>query len=148
MSQYTCRAGQDPTCAETCTSLEACLACDCVLSGVPLSGPWGDVMDVLMSLLPILYLIYATVKPNPTPTTVSLPVAAFLLFLIRVGYLGSDPLLSTASVILGILEAITPLSIMAGAILLFQVMKSPSASPTSCPKSRPLRAAMPWPSVF
>jgi hypothetical protein len=39
-------------------------------------------------------------------------------------YLGSDPLLSSAAVVLGLHEALTPLSIMAGAITLFETMEA------------------------
>ena len=69
-------------------------------------------MDVVFCLLPIVFLIYATIKRNPLPTTLSLPLAAVMMFFIRLAYLGSDPLLTTAAVILGLHEALTPLTIM------------------------------------
>jgi hypothetical protein len=116
---YTCANPEYVTsCAETCVSLAACEDCDCAVVSTEAGGDWGDFMDVIFCLLPIIFLVYATIKPNPLSTTRSLPMAAVMMFLVRVMYLGSDPLLSSACVILGLHEALTPLSIMAGAITL------------------------------
>lgn len=98
-------------CAASCVGLAACQDCQCVVeSTLSGGGPWGQVMDVIFCLLPIVYLIVATVKPNPVPTTRSLPCAALIMFLVRTMYLGSDPLLTSASVISGFHEVATPLS--------------------------------------
>lgn len=125
---YICEKGEDPTCPEKCQSLEECAACSCVVAGEG-GGPWGDAMDVILCFLPIIFLLYATLKKKPFPTTVSLPFAAFMLFMIRVMYLGSDPLLVSASVISGLHEALTPLAIMCGAIFLFETMESTLCMP-------------------
>jgi L-lactate permease len=125
---YICEAGKDPTCPETCKTLEECAACDCVVDDED-GGPWGNAMDAILCLLPIVYLLFATLKKNPIPTTVSLPFSAFFLFLTRVMYLGSNPLLVCASVISGFHEALAPLSIMCGAIFLFETMESTLCMP-------------------
>ena len=81
----------------------------------PVSGPWGSAMDVIMCLLPIIFLVIATIPPcglKPLSTTKSLPMSALLMFLVRLMYLGSDPLLVSGSIVKGIHEAFTPLSIM------------------------------------
>ena len=113
------------TCPTNCTGLEQCLSCDCqVESTLSLGGcPWGEVMDFFLLLLPIIYLVVVTIKPNPTPTTISLPMSALIMFLVRTMYLGSNPLLSCACIILGVHEALTPLSVMGGAIFLFETME-------------------------
>jgi len=115
-------------CAPNCTGVEECLACQCAIIKEG-GGPWGDVMDVLFCLLPIVFLIIVTVKPNPWPTTRSLPTSALLMFLVRTMYLGSDPLLCSGCVVLGLHEALTPLSIMAGAIFLFETMEATYCMP-------------------
>ena len=123
--EYLCEdASSGPECASTCIGLEACQDCDCAVLPLEVSGPWGEFMDVLMGLLPIILLIVVTVKPNPWPTSLSLPFAALTMFLIRLMYYGLDPLLTAASVVLGLHEALTPLSIMAGAICLFETMEA------------------------
>jgi hypothetical protein len=121
-SLYRCRDDGNLECAVTCVSLESCLECQCAYAQYE-STPGGEVVAVLLCLFPIVFLVVATVKKNPLPSTLSLPMAALLLFLIRTMYLGSDPLLSCGAVILGILDALTPLSIMAGAITLFESME-------------------------
>lgn len=123
-SSYSCLATADPTCPETCVSLAACSDCDCVVLSDAVGGPWGDVMDVLFCIAPIVLLIVVTIKPNPMPTTQSLPLAAFLMYLVRLVYLSSDPVLTHGAIVLGLLEAWTPLSIMAGAITLFESMEA------------------------
>lgn len=93
-------------------------------------GPWGNAMDVFMCLLPIMFLLYATLKgDNPIATTTSLPFAALMLFLIRLMYLASDPLLVCASVVSGLHDALAPIAIMGGAIFLFDTMDATLCMP-------------------
>jgi hypothetical protein len=140
---YRCQNEVDMQCAEACLGLDACQDCDCATVELDAGGDWGDVMDVLFCLFPIVFLIVVTIKPNPYPTTVSLPMAAFFMFLVRVMYLGSDPLLTSASVILGVHEAMTPLSIMAGAITLFETMEATQCMPYMMREMKALTAGHP-----
>jgi lactate permease len=86
-------------------------------------------MDVIVCLLPIIFLLFATLKRNPFPTTQSLPGAALMMLLIRVMYLGSDPLLVSGAVVKGLHEAMSPLTIMGGAIMLFETMEATLCMP-------------------
>ena len=142
--EYTC---QDPTnietCATSCTGLQQCMNCHCAVIETDVSGNWGEVMDVIFCLLPIIFLIVVTIKPNPMPTTKSLPLAALWLFLVRTMYLGLDPLLTCGSVLLGLHEALTPLSIMAGAITLFESMESTKCLPFMMREMKALTAGHP-----
>ena len=140
---YQCLNTAALNCAETCTTLQECSSCGCVALPQSVGGDWGDVMDVIFCLLPILFLVYATIKPNPLPTTTSLPAAALLMYLVRLMYLQSDPLLTTGSVILGLHEAITPLSIMAGAITLFESMEATYCLPYMMREIKALTAGHP-----
>jgi L-lactate permease len=133
--EYTCIDNDSPehflqACPANCTGLENCLACECqVLSLAETGGPWGSAVDFFLLLSPIIYLVVVTVKPNPAATTVSLPTSALIMYLVRVMYLGSNPLLTSACVILGIHEALTPLSVMGGAIFLFETMEATRCLP-------------------
>jgi L-lactate permease len=128
-STYVCSSGEDnPQCPYTCANLEECTACNCAVIDTQ-GGPWGEAMDVIFCLSPILFLLGVTLKKNPLPTTQSLPGAALMMFLIRLMYLGSDPLLVCAAIILGVHEALSPLSIMFGAILLFETMEATLCMP-------------------
>ena len=123
---------QQQECAVDCVGVRECDACACVVQPGPGmgGGPGGAFVDVLLCLSPIALLIYVTMKRhNPWPTTVSLPVAAGLLALIRLAYFGSDPLLVASAIVRGWHEACTPLSIMAGAIGLFETMEATNCLP-------------------
>mmetsp|Transcript_9382 Transcript_9382/g.22801 ORF Transcript_9382/g.22801 Transcript_9382/m.22801 type:complete len:164 (-) Transcript_9382:43-534(-) len=128
--EYTCVNEEDVFCAELCTGLDDCGSCGCaILRTEDTGGPWGDVMDVIFALLPILVLVVVTVKKCPWPTTKSLPFAALMLFLIRLMYYGIDPILTCGSVILGMHEAIAPITIIAGAMTLFETMEATKCMP-------------------
>lgn len=62
--------------------------------------------------------------PKPMATTTSLPLSALLMFLVRSMYLGLPTVNSVASVVQGLHEAIVPLSIIAGAVFLFESMEA------------------------
>jgi len=141
--RYNCLDEAAYACADLCETLEACAACKCVVLPTSTGGDWGDVMDVFFCLMPILFLVYATIKPNPLPTTTSLPAAALLMYLVRLMYLQSDPILATGSVILGLHEALTPLSIMAGAITLFESMEATYCLPYMMREIKALTAGHP-----
>lgn len=123
-STIVCVSGIDGSCAETCVGIEGCSTCQCRVQTDDAGGAWGDVMDVIFALLPVIFLIYVTIKSKPWPTTVSLPTAAIMLLIIRLAYFQSDPVLVGGAVISGLHEALTPLSIMAGAVALFESMET------------------------
>lgn len=141
--KYQCLDSAGYTCADNCEDLQGCADCGCVVLAQSTGGDWGDFMDVFFCLLPILFLVYATIKPNPLPTTTSLPAAAVFMYLVRLMYLQSDPLLTTGAVILGLHEAITPLSIMAGAITLFESMEATYCLPYMMREIKALTAGHP-----
>ncbi len=132
------------SCASTCVGIYECQTeCPCRIQLDDVSGPWGDVMDVVLALLPVILLIYVTMKSQPWPTTVSLPVAALLLAFIRLAYFRSDPILVGGAIILGLHEAITPLSIMAGAVTLFESMEATYCLPYMMREIKALTAGHP-----
>lgn len=95
-----------------------------VVTEDPVGGPWGDAMDVILCLFPLAFLVATTLLQRiRLPTVKSLPMAAALMWFIRLAYLSSRPNEVTAAVVVGALEAITPLSIIFGAILLFSTMQ-------------------------
>jgi hypothetical protein len=125
-SSYVCRDDADQACAATCVSLAACLECQCTLVDTNDGAtelPGGEVLAFFLCLMPIVFLVVATVKKNPLKATISLPTAAVMQLYIRTMYLGSDPLLSCGAVMLGLLDALTLLSVMAGAITLLECME-------------------------
>ena len=55
--------------------------------------------------------------------------AAMMMFLIRLMYLGSDPVLTSGAIISGFHEAMSPLTKKVGAILLFETMEATLCMP-------------------
>lgn len=131
------------SCAFFCTGIAECNDCPCRVQLIDASGAWGEVMDVIFALLPVILLIYVTMKKQPWPTTVSLPVAALLLAFIRLAYFQSDPILVGGAIIAGLHEALTPLSIMAGAVMLFESMEATYCLPYMMREMKSLTAGHP-----
>jgi lactate permease len=80
-------------------------------------------MDLLVASSPIIVLIYMMTKKNSVPSHVALPVAAALVYGIKLIYFGHDPNLINATVVNGLLTAWTPILIIWGAIFLFKTME-------------------------
>jgi lactate permease len=84
-------------------------------------------MDFILAILPVGCLIYVMTKKNSWPSHISLPFAAFLVYLIVLVHSRFDPNLVNATVVNGILSALTPISIIWGALLLSQTMRRSGA---------------------
>jgi lactate permease len=84
-------------------------------------------MDFLLAILPIGILIYVMTKRKSWPSHISLPFAAALVYLVVLIRARLDPNLVNATVVNGTLSALTPISIIWGAILLSQTMRRSGA---------------------
>jgi lactate permease len=85
-------------------------------------GPWGNLADLLFAFFPILFILYVTLKKGGMSSSISLPFAAFLVYVIRLTYFRASPNLLHASIVAGMLDAITPITIVAAAVFLFETM--------------------------
>src|SRR6516162_7365380 len=84
-------------------------------------------MDFLLAILPIGILIYVMTKRKSWPSHISLPFAAALVYFLVLIRSRLDPNLVNATVVNGTLSALTPISIIWGAILLSQTMRRSGA---------------------
>ena len=84
-------------------------------------------MDFLLAVLPIAILIYVMTKRKSWPSHISLPFAAALVYLLVLVRSRLDPNLVNATVVNGTLSALTPISIIFGAILLSETMRRSGA---------------------
>ena len=84
-------------------------------------------MDFLLAILPVGFLIYVMTKKEPWPSHTSLPLAAMLVYLLVLIHSRLDPNLVNATVVNGALSALTPISIIWGAVLLSQAMRRSGA---------------------
>ena len=80
-------------------------------------------MDFLLAILPILLLIVLLTKPQPMPSYIALPLAAALVLLVKLLWFGTSATAIGADVLLGLLEALTPITIIFGAVFLFKTME-------------------------
>ncbi|OAN10967.1 lactate permease [Photobacterium jeanii] len=74
--------------------------------------------SLFLSIIPIIILIWMMTKKNGLPSHIALPITALMVGALQLFYFGTDLTLISANIIAGILSAITPISIVAGAILL------------------------------
>ncbi|HKE88609.1 MAG TPA: L-lactate permease [Vicinamibacterales bacterium] len=84
-------------------------------------------MDFLLAILPIAILIYVMTKNRSWPSHISLPFAAALVYFLALVHFRLDANLVNATVVNGALAALTPISIIWGAILLSQTMRQSGA---------------------
>src|SRR5215467_4347084 len=84
-------------------------------------------MDFLLAILPIGFLICVMTKRKSWPSHMSLPFAAALVYLLVLVHAKFDANLVNATVMNGMLSALTPISIIWGAILLSQAMRRSGA---------------------
>src|SRR6516225_9220725 len=84
-------------------------------------------MNFLIAILPIGILIYLMTKRKSWPSHISLPFAAALVYVLVLVHSRLDPNLVNATVVNGTLSALTPISIIWGAILLAQTMRRSGA---------------------
>ncbi len=86
--------------------------------------------DLFFSVAPILFLIYIMTRKNSVPSQKALPLVALIMYCIKLGWFGADPNQVHASVLGGLLSALTPISIVWGAIFLFKTMEHSGALET------------------
>ena len=75
------------------------------------------IVDLIFATGPILLLVFWMMKKTPLPSAKALPLAAAVAYGVRVGWLVN------ASVVAGLLVALTPILIVWGAIFFFRTME-------------------------
>ena len=79
-------------------------------------------MDTLVALAPVIFLVWSMTKQRPLAAHVALPLTALLVALLQAFFFQADLTLLLANAIAGGLSVFTPISIVAGAILLNRVL--------------------------
>src|SRR6516162_3062862 len=87
-------------------------------------------MDLFFAALPIAFLVFAMTKKKGLPSTVAFALAALLIYVVRIWYFRTSPNLSHAAIVTGLLSALTPISIVFGAILFFVALERSDAMRT------------------
>ena len=87
-------------------------------------------VDLIFSAGPILLLIYWMTKKTPLPSAKALPLAAVTACVVQLAWFRADTTLVSASVLAGLLVALTPILIVWGAIFFFRTMEHCGAMET------------------
>jgi len=84
-------------------------------------------LNTILSIVPVLFLIWLMVKRRSVPSQRALPLSALVLYFIVLFAFRFEPREVHANVISGLLLAWTPILIIGGAIFLFKTMESTGA---------------------
>jgi lactate permease len=84
-------------------------------------------IDLAVAAFPIALLVWLMTKARPMPSTFAFALAAALTYAARAFYFQSPINLLNASILTGLLNALTPISIVFGAILFFVAMERSGA---------------------
>jgi lactate permease len=87
-------------------------------------------MDLVFAALPIGFLIFVMTKKKGMPSTVAFALAALLTYIIRIAFFKTNANLAHAAILSGLLQALTPISIVFGAIFFFVALERSGAMQT------------------
>jgi lactate permease len=87
-------------------------------------------MELVFAALPIGFLIFVMTKKKGMPSTVAFALAALLTYLIRIAFFKTNANLAHAAILSGLLQALTPISIVFGAIFFFVALERSGAMQT------------------
>jgi lactate permease len=87
-------------------------------------------MDLVFAALPIAFLIFVMTKKKGMPSTVAFALAALLTYIIRIAFFKTNANLAHAAILSGLLQALTPISIVFGAIFFFVALERSGAMQT------------------
>lgn len=74
-------------------------------------------MSIFLSVLPIVVLIWMMTKKKSVPSHIALPFTALFVYLIHLFYFKTDFITVNAGIITGALATLTPITVIAGAVL-------------------------------
>jgi lactate permease len=87
-------------------------------------------MELFFAALPIGFLIFVMTKKKGMPSTVAFALAALLTYIIRIAFFRTNANLAHAAILSGLLQALTPISIVFGAIFFFVALERSGAMQT------------------
>jgi lactate permease len=87
-------------------------------------------MELVFAALPIGFLIFVMTKKKGMPSTVAFALAALLTYITRIAFFKTNANLAHAAILSGLLQALTPISIVFGAIFFFVALERSGAMRT------------------
>ncbi|MBF0714192.1 L-lactate permease [Gemella sp. GH3] len=74
-------------------------------------------MNVLLSVIPIVTLVWMMTKKKSVPSHIALPLTALFVYVIHIAYFKTNFALLNSGLITGSLAVLTPITVIAGAVL-------------------------------
>ena len=74
-------------------------------------------MDVFLSVIPIVVLVWMMTKKKSIPSHIALPLTALFVYVIHLAWFKTDFTLLNSGLITGSLAVLTPITVIAGAVL-------------------------------
>lgn len=81
-------------------------------------------LPLILSIAPVILLIWLMVKKNAVPSYIALPGIAFLIYLLQLFYFKNDFMLLNANAAAGIVATLTPITVIFGAIFFNRMMEA------------------------
>lgn len=81
-------------------------------------------MPLVLSIFPIVLLIWLMVKKNSMPSYIALPIVAALIYVIKITYFDNDFMLLNATAASGLVSTLTPITVIFGAIMFNRMMET------------------------
>ena len=82
-----------------------------------------NILNLILSIFPIILLIYLMVKRNALPSYVALPLIAGLVYAIQLFYFKGDFTVLNANIISAIMSVATPITVIFGAVLFNRMLE-------------------------
>ena len=89
-----------------------------------------NILNLILSIFPIILLIYLMVKRNALPSYVALPLIAGLVYAIQLFYFKGDFTVLNANIISAIMSVATPITVIFGAVLFNRMLEVSGAMNT------------------
>lgn len=81
-------------------------------------------LPLILSITPVILLIWLMVKKNAVPSHIALPGIALLIYFLQLFYFKNNFMLLNANAIAGVIATLTPITVIFGAILFNRMMEA------------------------
>ena len=81
-------------------------------------------LPLVLSIFPVVLLIWLMVKKNSVPSYIALPGVAFFIYLLQIFYFKNDFMMLNANAAAGVVATLTPITVIFGAIFFNRMMEA------------------------
>ena len=81
-------------------------------------------LPLVLSIFPVVLLIWLMVKKNSVPSYIALPGVAFFIYLLQIFYFKNDFMTLNANAAAGVVATLTPITVIFGAIFFNRMMEA------------------------